>query len=173
VVVSWFHGICVTPTPKLAALINRSTPSSIITRGRAQQQNSASSADAPGYKELSPAAFRAYRESRGHVDRPPVNVLHLSSTKSPASTIGSSLLESTVQEESQESPVSPVLLDSTDSPNVHDAGDKAGDANDGASSTESALLDLFNSGNNEQPTTTKPLSNKKKRNNVPNHLLHC
>ena len=142
----------------------------IVTRARAKQHDAkrAKQDTSGSYAEMSPTAFHDYRASIGHI-RLPVNEVNIGTLKSPTSTLGGM---SFVGSESLLSPVQPetTSAETETSSSVQLVGVVAGsaaadevvsgsvadNASIGASSTESALLELF------KPTKKVPSSKKKR-----------
>jgi hypothetical protein len=139
--------------------------STIVTRARAQQHDKRAKQGTSGsYVEMSPVAFHDYRASTGRV-RLPVNEVNIDTLKSPAaSTLGGmseSLLSSVQPETSSVQPAETLLLAQPETSvwptEVIESSNEADNASIGASSTESALLELFSA------KKTAPSSKKKRK----------
>ena len=149
----------------------------VVTRARAKQHDEqrAKQGTSGSYVEMSPTAFHDYRASTGRV-RLPVNEVNIDTSKSPAAStlgglsfVGSESLLSSVQPETtsvqpETSSVQPAETSLLAQPEtsvrpteVIESSNEADNASIGASSTESALLELFSA------KKTAPSSKKKRK----------
>ena len=106
-----------------------------------------------GVQFMSPAAFQAYRDAKGYIGRLPVGEVCVDPSKSPGSTLGSTM---------SRAPHVQLFSNNTNTPKESEEDQPPNVA--GASSTESALLDLFDTTN--QTASGKKSSSKKKKKKV-------